>query len=317
MYGGDKMPVIHNKEKLEKLLKDNNINPKDAVARGKFYREYFDWDLLSEEYKQGKSIRNISKITGLSYDVIRKNLLDKLGHLRDFTVKDKSKYRFKCDLFFPKLTKQGAYFLGWMYSDGCLTHNKITITLQHKDACHVKYLASLVSDKPTRTVKNGESFDFYGVSLTAKFNSIYNLHPNKSHLNFNIPVDKFEKEVVPYLLLGLLEGDGNISKNDLSCSLLLSSNSWKAIRNYLNKEVNFKYTKIRALNRYGLIQISFRGLSYFSLLKYIYFNTSGVQPLQRKKNLFVQQIKRSMNGRTSPYKKLAVKLWDSLNCNTN
>lgn len=305
------MPVIHNKENLQKLLIDNNINPNDARARGEFYRTHFNWKELSQEYTSGKSIRDISKITGLSYDVIRANLKRELGQLRNFSVKGRSNYKFYYDLFFPRITPIGAYFLGWMYSDGCITKDKITITLQHSDASHVKYLANLVSDKSTRVAKNGEEFNFYDVELIRKFEQ-YNLYPNKSHINFTIPIEKFDKETIPYLLLGLFEGDGTISKNDLSCGLLLPSNSWEVIKNVLSKDLDLNFIRVREINSYGLILVNFKGKSYFSLLDYIYSSTREVKPLQRKLDLYKAQLQRSMNGKTSPYKKLAVKLWDSL-----
>lgn len=305
------MPIIHNSEKLKQLLKDNNINPNDAVARGNFYRTYFNWRELAQQYTDGKSIRDIGKMTGLSYDAIRVNLKRELGELRKFSVKGNSKFKFNYNLFFPKLTPYGAYFLGWMYSDGCITSDKITITLQHQDAYHVKYLASLVSDKGTRKAKNGEEFNFYSVDLLERF-SAYNLIPNKSHHNFRIPVELVDKEIMPYLLLGLFEGDGTISKTDLSCGLLLPSNSWEAIKNYLKEDIYLEQTSIRAINNYGLILVSFRGKSYFSFLDYIYSNTTEVTPLTRKFERYKNQLNRSMSGRTSPYKKLAVKLWDSL-----
>ena len=64
------MPKYHTDTKLEKLLKDNNININDAVMRGKFYREYFDWVYFANQYAEGKSIKDICELTGLSYDAV-------------------------------------------------------------------------------------------------------------------------------------------------------------------------------------------------------------------------------------------------------
>lgn len=311
------MPTIHNKEFLRKLLIDNNVNHNNAIARGKFYAEYFDWEELSKLYQKGESIRNISFRTGLSYDVTRTNLLRKLGKLRDFSVKDKSNFYFKEELFYPILKNKGAYFLGWMYSDGCVTKNKLSIVLQSKDSKQVSYLANLVSNKNSKTLKSGcECFDFFSVRILEEFKNRFNLLPNKSHIDFVIPLERFSNETLPYLLLGLLEGDGSISKNTSCCSLLLSKSTWNKFYEYLKGIVNLSHIKVRDINQFGLQLIEFKGESYFSLLSFIYCNTGEVNHLKRKCDLFLKQVNRSMNGKTSPYKKLAVKLWDSLNCTT-
>ena len=51
------MPKYHDENKLRDLLLANGINVKDAVQRGKFYEEYFDWDYYKEMYESGKSIK--------------------------------------------------------------------------------------------------------------------------------------------------------------------------------------------------------------------------------------------------------------------
>lgn len=141
------MPVLHDKEKLKNLLLENNIPLNDAVRRGKFYKEYFDWDKISSDYVKGKSIRDICKEIPLSYDVVRVNLIDKLKKLGAFDRKGKSKFFFNFDLFFPKLNNVGAYLLGWLYSDGYVTDSKIGIGLSSKDTEHLRYLASLMSKR--------------------------------------------------------------------------------------------------------------------------------------------------------------------------
>lgn len=307
------MPILHDKEKLNQLLMEHGIPINDAVKRGKFYKEFFDWDLYCKMYKDGSSIRDICRITNLSYDVVRANLKENLGDLRPFTVKGNSKYTFNTELFFPVVKNVGAYFLGWMYSDGSITHNRISIVLKKTDYKHLEYLAGLVSDKKVVT-KETTKFDYFSVDLCDSLISKYNLLPNKSHLNFKIPFELFTSETLPYLLLGLIEGDGSISNKYPNCSLLITSNTWIDLEKLLKHNgVTLTKTKIHNINGYGLVNIVFSGESYFSLLKYIYSNTTEVIPLQRKFNRFLNQLDRSSKGVTSPYKKLAVNIRDSLN----
>ena len=57
------MPKMHSDTKLKELLESNGVPLNNAVKRGEFYRSYFDWNFLAEKYKEGNSIKDISKIT--------------------------------------------------------------------------------------------------------------------------------------------------------------------------------------------------------------------------------------------------------------
>lgn len=305
----------YNRKKLEILLKKHGVPLTDAVKRGKFYENYFDWNRLSKEYTDGKSIRDICSECNLSYDVVRVNLKKHLGSLRAF--KAVSDYTFKENLLFP-MTNIGAYFMGWLYSDGYVVDGtKFGITLSAKDAEHLSYLASLVCDKPAYVRGNKVCFDFYGVQLTSKIQREYLVLPNKSHKNFKVPINAFSTEQLPYLLLGLLEGDGSISKKCIHCGLLLTENTYTAIVESIKDKVDLSSVHTYKVNGYGLLNITFSGESYFSFLHYVYANTSEVIPLQRKFKNFSLQLIRSMNGRTSPYKRLARQVWDSLKLHSN
>lgn len=303
------MPIIHNKAFLEDLLIKNNVPLSDAVKRGEFYKKYFDWVALSKEYESGKSIRDISKMTGLSYDVIRNNLIDILGSLREF--KHTGSYSFYENKFFPIPDEEASYFLGWMCSDGCNTGTKITITLQKRDAEHLSYLAGLVSNKLIKSVSLGASFDYFSVSLCKKFEDI-GILKNKSHRDLKFDMSIFTAETFPYFVLGLLEGDGSISKFNPSCQLLMSHNMWNDVFIELAGSIDLSNIQVHKLNQYNLYSIIFRGRSYFSFLLYIYQNTKKVKSLERKYKLFLNQIERSACGKTSPYKKIAVNVRDIL-----
>ena len=298
------------KKRLEKLLRRNNIPISDAVKRGKFYEEFYDWDGLSKDYADNKySILDICKKLNLSYDTVRVNLIRKLGKLHEF--RRVSSYTFREDLLYP-MSNIGAYFMGWLYSDGYMVESTMFgITLSAKDTEQLSYLAGLVSDKSVTVKNNKVTFNFYSVELAKKLQKDFKVFPNKSHKNFTIPLELYNN-CLPYLLLGLLEGDGSISKSSC-CSLLLTSNTWNVIREAIKGFVDLSSMYERPLNDYGLLNVIFSGKSYFSLLQYIYCNTPEIKPLKRKYERFTNQLQKSMNGRTSPYKKLAVNVWDSLN----
>ena len=298
------------KEKLMALLREHNIPVTDAVKRGKFYESYFDWKAIATAYEEGKySIIGICKKYNLSYDVVRVNLLKQLGSLHE--NRNTSKYTLYENLFKPMSTV-GAYFMGWLYSDGYIvSHTKLGIGLGIKDKEHLAYLTSLVCDKPVIVKQTTVDFSFYSSSFTDFLQQTLNVQPNKSHIDFEIPLGVYE-DTLPYLLLGLLEGDGSICATHLGCSLLLTKSTWNALSPKLFN-LGIQSSTVQSLNDFGLLQITFTGNNYFNLLGFIYANTSEVKPLKRKSDLFLRQLQRSINGRTSPYKKAAVNIRDSLN----
>lgn len=312
MYGGDYMPKFHNEENLKALLAAHNVPLNDSVKRGDFYREYFDWDVICKQYRQGFSIRELCCKYNLSYDTMRENLKRNNVKFKDFSVKGDSAYRIKKRMFFPKPNMRGSYILGWLYSDGCIQHNFIDITLQLRDTNHLIYLASLFTNKPVIVNDKAATLRVYGVDFVSELASTYNLLKNKSNKDYRIPLNLFDFKTLPYMLLGLLEGDGSINKKSLGCHILVTQNTWNDLKYFL--PVNNPL--IRVLNKYGLIEVTFSGENYFNFLGYVYANTKNVKPLKRKYSLFLNQLQRSINGRTSPYKKLAVKTRDSLNLHT-
>ena len=305
------MPVFNDMVKLKTLLVEHGINPNDAVKRGEFYRNYFDWDDLKRKYEEGSSIKDLCRETNLSYDTIRENLRRNGVDFRKFSYKGVNEYSFKSEYLY-NLNEFGAYLVGWLYSDGHVNDNKLTITIQKGDKEHLQYLASIFTEKPIREVSNGVSFDYYNNDLCKFIKREFKIKNRKSEDNYKIDFNKFG-EHTPYLLLGLLEGDGCIAKTTSEVQFLIPLKSIKGLTDYLNSNgVNTSKVRLNELNEYGLISMKFKGESYFSILEFIYKNTSKVKPLQRKKGNFRNQVIRSMNGRTSPYKQLAKDVWDSL-----
>lgn len=297
------------KDKLNNLLKENDIPLNDSRKKSKFFETYFEWDMYAKLYTEGEySVRDICRELNLGYDTVRANLLKKGVTMKPF--KHIGSYTFN-NIFYP-MTPEGAYIMGWLYSDGYVTNNRLGITLSSKDFEHLEYLAGIMSNKPVKCSGNKAEFNFFDTKLVNNLNRDFNLIPNKSHTDLKIDLNKF-KPYIPYLILGLLEGDGSISKSKLTFGMLLSSSMWHSIREELEGKVNLTKSRIYKVNEYGLLNIVFSGVSYLEFLYYIYSNTSKVIPLNRKCANFLNQLERSANGITSPYKQLAVSIRDSLN----
>ena len=93
--------------------------------------------------------------------------------------------------------------------------------------------------------------------------------------------------------------------------MLLPSNTWEELREII--PVDLSKVSTTPLNKYGLLNIYFRGNSYFDFSLYVYTLTDEVIPLRRKFERFIIQCQRSAMGRTSQYKHIAKDVWDSLN----
>ena len=312
------MPKFHDEEKLKQLLIDNNIPINDAVKRGKFYRENFDWVSYKKDYENGESIKDICIKSGLSYDTVRTNLKRVGTAFKEFKREKKSKYSFNNKNLFP-MTNIGAYLMGWLYSDGSINDYRISLSLSKKDKTHLRYIADLFGskDKELNEHKLCYEYKFYSVDLCKRLKEELNLLDRKSYKNFEIPFAKFTDKQLPYLLLGLFEGDGSISKDSLSCSFLITEKSWNSLKSRLLNKIDLSHINVMVISNYKLLRIDFTGISYYEFLTYIYNNTLEVKVLSRKFYRFLRQIERSMNGTTSPYKKLAVNIRCTLNRTLN
>lgn len=91
----------------------------------------------------------------------------------------------------------------------------------------------------------------------------------------------------------------------------LAEKYWEELKKVIPVDLS-KVSSVQ-LNKYGLLNIYFRGFSYFDFSLYVYTNTSEVIPLRRKFERFMTQCERSTFGRTSPYKHVAKDVRDSLN----
>ena len=206
----------------------------------------------------------------------------------------------------------GAYILGWIYSDGHVAEDRpeIPLSLSKQDKDHVCYLSSLLTNRPVHENKFAYGLVVRDKKLTELLRNEYNMSGRKSFMDYEIPFSKFTDSQLPYLLLGLFEGDGCIF-NATRCNLLLPSKSVNVLENILETK-GISINRKSELNEHGLMQVDFTGINFFNLLNYLYSNTNDIKHLFRKKERFMNRLQISMNGRTSPYKNLAKSIWDSL-----
>lgn len=135
-------------------------------------------------------------------------------------LKNHSQATRKYDLdesFFEKIdSEEKAYFLGFIYADGGIVNNSITLALQQRDYNILERLVfALKTNQPIKTYTRKDKTCFCKISISSKkiINDLHNLGvtPRKS-LTLNFP----NKRIVPNNLLnhfirGYFDGDGSLT----------------------------------------------------------------------------------------------------------
>lgn len=186
--------------------------------------------LLSE----GKTYTYISRIFGINPDTLsllcRESGIAK-DNRRIYTINEN--YFSNIDL------PEKAYWLGFLDADGSINRNKINLTLQRRDEKTIqKFLDSIGSNKPIKyktVYLKGEKeckqayVSIDSISLVKDLER-YGCARNKSLTLF--PPVLLSKDLVPYWVLGYMDGDGSIS-----------TFSDKNRNNYLRLKISFTGTK--------------------------------------------------------------------------
>lgn len=133
--------------------------------------------------------------------------------------------------FFRKWSKNMAYVLGWIYSDGNLSQNGTNFKITSIDKDILILINSLMkSDYPIKNYKTKEGKDYYVLYFCYKY--MYNdllklgLFPNKSK---TISLPEVPDNYFFHFLRGIIEGDGSIYVENLK---------------YKNKQYNILRTSI-------------------------------------------------------------------------
>lgn len=167
---------------------------------------------IISEYKKGKTLSALGREFGVSYSTIR-NLLKRKG-----IKTEGNKHNFPRDEFyFSNIdSKEKAYWLGFLYADGCVhsTSNEISITLKDRDHLE-KFRKAIKSNN-----KIGESIDRRFSSLPKIYHfSIkdkqlksdlikWGCVPNKSLSLTKIP--NIPRDFVSHFIRGYFDGDGSL-----------------------------------------------------------------------------------------------------------
>ena len=166
---------------------------------------------IISEYKKGKTLSALGREFGVSYSTIR-NLLKRKG-----IKTEGNKHNFPRDEFyFSNIdSKEKAYWLGFLYADGCVHSNSNEISITLKDRDHLEKFRKAIKSNN----KIGESIDkrfssmpkIYHFSIKDKQLKSdlikWGCVPNKSLTLTKIP--NIPRDFVSHFIRGYFDGDGS------------------------------------------------------------------------------------------------------------
>lgn len=188
-------------------------------------------------------------------------------------------------------TEEKAYWLGFMYADGCVnrTTNRIELSLKEEDYEHiVKFKCFLGSEhtigKKSKTIKD-RKYISYRLGITSKKIKEdlikHGCIPNKTKV---LKFPKLNKRLIKHFVRGYLDGDGcitNHSTSKVSLEILGTEDFLRAILNHYNfprdKYIySFKHSDIK--------RIMLSGNNAFKVIDNLYKNSNIY--LDRKFNTY-------------------------------
>lgn len=295
---------------VSKFLKNKGYTLLSNRQKSELFKETVDWEQAEKDYEEGLSMQKVAKKHGVTYDVVREHFLKRGVTIRDARECQRSRTIYHHKNIFEPLTEQGAYLLGWILSDGTIGSKLKTVKIMvgKEDRTHADYLRQLITDSPIKEEKKSVGFSVTSAEIYESLQRL-GVQPRKSFRDYDINWDLISERYYPYLLLGLFEGDGSISKIAGDLSFLLPSKLYGSIKERIFKPLGVTDYKVKDVpgNKYGLKLIRFLGREYYAVGLYMYANTPAVVPLERKFLCFVSHAERVVNGngRYSPFKDLA------------
>lgn len=225
-------------------------------------------------------------------------------------MKRKFKYNFDRSSMKKIDTQEKAYFLGWIATDGCITHKHTRLELNSKDEYIIKYLFQSVFGKnipPIRRRKTNDKFNkklnvmFKGSNLSlGLISSIEVANDIKTHLHLYEDENKTYNVKFPILaseelywsfLRGVFEGDGSISKlSNNDTSIRIWSASYSFIISMYNFLTNCNIISHINIQKNKLYILSIYGYNARIFLTKIYNMAKKTQRLDRKYKISMEWI---------------------------
>lgn len=177
----------------------------------------------------------------------------------------------KCDLSsLLKETPEAYYWIGFLLADGHFENGRIKFHLASKDSDQVKKFANFI-----KWTGNFDDRGELGIGVAAKHTEVVDKLCKKFDISHNktyIPpktILNHDKELLKYLLIGFIDGDGNIEKqyNRRDCFIRIKVHkSWKEILKEFCELVGYDTNHVR-VNKQDYCELYFSDSNIVTELK--------------------------------------------------
>lgn len=269
------------------------------------FEKYIKADIYQESkrrYLNGESLTSIEKSGGM----IRNRLAALLKYEGIEIRQNNSKHTYNTDAFKIVDTEEKAYWLGFLYADGCVTligTKGVKVSLSAVDEKHLEKFKNFLA--PTAEIQKYEAYikgkdkDYNSVRVTITNKEIaYDL------VNLGCYADKTEiiefpffipKKLYKHFIRGFFDGDGCIANGVKGIFILesISESFVRQIQSVLCDEAKIKKNKVSPYKRGSANKVMYRFFNQAKedLLKiYNYFYDDSTVYLERKKEIFERWI---------------------------
>lgn len=251
---------------------------------------------IKNKYESGISLTKLAKI----YNTTRGKLTRSLKKIGVEIINKHNTLKFN-EYYFDSIdTEEKAYWLGFIFADGCIMSNTYSfeLTLGLKDKNHIdKFIRSINYSGKIYTKKHSVSCCLRSKHLWTTLNN-YGCTPKKS-LTLNFPeltIFKNRDLLIPFIR-GYFDGDGCITQhihpNIVSphISLLGTKKFLEELINNININGNFRHDKRHSDNTFSLNFCKESGIKFINL---IYSNSNIYLDRKYSKFLFFKNGSRSI-----------------------
>lgn len=260
--------------------------------------------LLAYEYENGASVNSLSEKYNFSVPTIRK-------YIYPLVTKHKYgswavKYSFDKNFFKTIDTQEKAYWLGFIYADGCVEKHGLSILLSTDDIDHIeKFKNDLKSTHPIASraqpikdkgkivrIQNSSRIRISSIELAADLIRL-GVFYNKSKILKFPNEDQVPAKFIHHFMRGYFDGDGSIWKSINKSKVnycygfsLISSNEFvMSYTEKLKELIDIPLSPIIPTNTDGISFIRYRDRSILKKI-YNFLYTDSTVFLDRKKLFF-------------------------------
>lgn len=178
-------------------------------------------DEIVHRYRSGESTEKIAEDAGISRQQVWKILKANGIQIRRGNGKP-PRYKINVD-FFKTWSPRMAYVLGFILTDGCVSHN--TVSISQKDRYILDRIAEVLeTDYPIVKRRNNKDSYIYYLNISRKeiVQDLrkYGVVPNKSRV---VEFPDTPDDCLPHLLRGIIDGDGNVRQKGYGVRITTAS----------------------------------------------------------------------------------------------